>query len=810
MSTESTSGAIAVENLTEDQARAELQRLAEEIAHHDALYHGKDAPEITDADYDALKRRNDAIEEQFPQLVRTDSPSQRVGAAPAGIFAQVVHARPMLSLDNTFSDEDVQDFVGSVYRFLGQIPDGSIAFTAEPKIDGLSMSLRYENRGLVTAATRGDGTTGENVTANIRTIREIPEELPADAPDVVEVRGEVYMAKSDFMALNALMEEQGKQTYVNPRNTASGSLRQLDPKVTASRKLRFYAYAWGEMSEMPADTQSGMVAVFQRWGFPVNPLTRRLHSVEEIIGHYRDIGLQRADLDYDIDGVVYKVDRLDLQARLGFRSRSPRWATAHKFPAEQAFTTVEAIDIQVGRTGALTPVARLTPVTVGGVVVTNATLHNADYIEGIGNAGQRIREEGHDIRIGDTVIVQRAGDVIPQVLDVVMEKRPEGAAKYAFPTQCPVCGSHAAREEGESVWRCTGGLICSAQQIERLRHFVSRNAFDIDGLGDQNIEIFFEAGLLRAPADIFRLREHGDEVRKALFEYREKLQLERERKTGRQRKKVSSEENRSFEGVEKLFASIERSRRISLDRFLFGLGIRNIGEVTAKALAKKFLTAEALIAAIKQASTHRPNHAWHELTSVDGIGEVALETLLTAVSPSSPAAMGSSANDWLVLVKLKGNQRKNLISRFGDAQRVREKVFEAANGAPGAAYLELVKLSDVGEVATDSLIEFFLEDHNRHAVSDLLEYLQIFMEVSDASGSELANKTIVFTGNLERMSRSEAKATAERLGARVSGSVSAKTDLVVAGPGAGSKLMDAKKHGVKILSEDEWFALVDE
>jgi DNA ligase (NAD+) len=810
MSTDLVIGAIAVESLTEDQAKAELRRLAAEIAHHDALYHGKDEPEISDADYDALKRRNDAIEAQFPQLVRTDSPSQRVGAAPAGIFAQVVHARPMLSLDNAFSDEDVQDFVGSVYRFLGQIPDGSIAFTAEPKIDGLSMSLRYENRKLVTAATRGDGTTGENVTANILTIKEIPVELPADAPDVVEVRGEVYMAKSDFMALNAQMEAEGKQVYVNPRNTASGSLRQLDPKVTASRKLRFFAYAWGEMSVMPADTQSGMTEVFRRWGFPVNPLTRRLGSVEEIIGHYREIGLQRADLDYDIDGVVYKVDRLDLQARLGFRSRSPRWATAHKFPAEQAFTTVEAIDIQVGRTGALTPVARLTPVTVGGVVVTNATLHNEDYIKGLGNSGQPIRDEGHDIRVGDTVIVQRAGDVIPQVLDVVMEKRPEDSKPYVFEPKCPVCDSHAVREEGESVWRCTGGLICSAQQIERLRHFVSRTALDIEGLGDQNVEIFFEAGLLKTPADIFRLREHGDEVKKAILDYREKLQLDRERRTGKQRKKVSAEDARSFEGVEKLFASIEKSRRVSLDRLLFGLGIRNIGEVTAKALAKKYLTAEAVIEAVELAAVQRPNHAWHELSLVDGIGEVTLEALLASVNPNSPAAMARSATDWLVLVKLRGNQRQSLLDRFGDANCVHEKVQDAARGKPGTAYTELLKLSDVGEVATDSLIEFFLEKHNRQAVSELLEYLDIFMEVVAASDSELANKTIVFTGNLEKMTRGEAKATAERLGARVSGSVSAKTDLVVAGPGAGSKLADAKKHGVKVLSEDDWLALIAE
>lgn len=720
LGTDLAAGAVAVEDLTEDQARAELQRLSAEIAHHDALYHGKDQPEISDADYDALKRRNDAIEAQFPQLVRTDSPSQRVGAAPAGIFAQVVHARPMLSLDNAFSDEDVQDFVGSVYRFLGQIPDGSIAFTAEPKIDGLSMSLRYENRKLVTAATRGDGTTGENVTANIRTIKEIPEELPADAPDVVEVRGEVYMAKSDFLALNAQMEAEGKQPYVNPRNTASGSLRQLDAKVTASRKLRFFAYAWGEMSTMPAETQSGMVEVFQRWGFPVNPLTRRLTSVEEIIGHYRDIGLKRADLDYDIDGVVYKVDRLDLQARLGFRSRSPRWATAHKFPAEQAFTTVEAIDIQVGRTGALTPVARLTPVTVGGVVVTNATLHNADYIEGIGNAGQRIREEGHDIRIGDTIIVQRAGDVIPQVLDVVMEKRPEQTSKYIFPTQCPVCGSHAVREKNEktgkldSVTRCTGGFVCRAQAVEHIKHFVSRNAFDIEGLGTKQVDFFFESDdpalMIRTAPDIFTLK-------------------------GRQERSLTKLENIEGFGrvsVRKLFEAIDARREIALHRFIFALGIRHVGETTAK-----------------------------------------------------------------------------LLSRSYGSYRVFAEGMEAAAPKFGDAWNELNAIEGIGEVVAASIVEFFKEPRNLEVVQRLLaEVRPLDAEAPVASDSPVAGKTVVFTGSLERFTRDEAKARAEGLGAKVAGSVSKKTDYVVAGPGAGSKLDKARELGVAVMTEDEWLALI--
>ncbi|TWD54634.1 DNA ligase (NAD+) [Agrobacterium vitis] len=711
---------IAVSELSEDQAKAELARLASEIAHHDALYHAKDAPEISDADYDALKRRNDAIEAQFPQLLRTDSPSQRVGAAPAGIFSQVTHARPMLSLDNTFSDEDVSDFVASVYRFLGIIPDNSIAFTAEPKIDGLSMSIRYENRKLVTAATRGDGTTGENVTANILTIKEIPAELPSDAPDVVEVRGEVYMAKSDFLALNAEMEAQGKQTYVNPRNTAAGSLRQLDPKVTASRKLKFFAYAWGEMADMPADSQWGMVEVFKRWGFPVNPLTRRLTSVEDIISHYREIGMQRADLDYDIDGVVYKVDRLDLQARLGFRSRSPRWATAHKFPAEQAFTKVEAIDIQVGRTGALTPVARLEPITVGGVVVTNATLHNADYIEGIGNGGERIRAEGHDIRIGDTVIVQRAGDVIPQVLDVVLEKRPEGAVKYEFPKTCPVCGSHAVREKNEktgrldSVTRCTGGFVCSAQAKEHIKHFVSRNAFDIEGLGTKQVDFFFESTdelmSIRTAPDIFTLKQ-------------------------RQERSLAKLENIDGFGrvsVRKLFDAIDARREIALHRFIFALGIRHVGETTAKLLARSYGSYNAFATAMQEAAP-KFGEAWNELNSIDGIGEV----------------------------------------------------------------------------VAASIVEFFNEPRNMDVVSRLLqEVTPLDAEALAASNSPVAGKTVVFTGSLERFTRDEAKARAERLGAKVAGSVSKKTDYLVAGPGAGSKLDKAREVGVTVMTEDEWLALI--
>ncbi|PTM92043.1 NAD-dependent DNA ligase LigA [Mycoplana dimorpha] len=707
---------IPVENLTEEEAAAELAYLAAEIARHDELYHGKDQPEISDADYDALKRRNDAVEARFPQLARADSPSRRVGAAPLPTFAPIVHARPMLSLDNTFSDEDVRDFIASVYRFLGRLPDDSIAFTAEPKIDGLSMSIRYENGRLVNAATRGDGTTGENVTANILTIAEIPHRLPAGAPAVAEVRGEVYMAKSDFQALNAQMVAEGKQTYVNPRNTAAGSLRQLDAAVTASRKLRFFAYAWGELSEMPADTQLGMVEAFRTWGFPVNPLMKRLSNIDDIIAHYREIGLARPDLDYDIDGVVYKVDRLDLQARLGFRSRSPRWATAHKFPAEQALTTLTAIDIQVGRTGALTPVARLEPVTVGGVVVTNATLHNEDYIRGVGNSGEPIRD-GRDIRVGDVVIVQRAGDVIPQIVDVVLEKRPDEAVPYEFPKTCPVCGSHAVRDINEksgkvdAVRRCSGGFVCRAQAVEHLKHFVSRNAFDIEGLGAKQIDFFFEAEspalMIRTAPDIFTL----------------------EKRQAGSLAKLENVEGFGRVSVRKLYEAINARRTIALNRFIYALGIRHVGETTAKLLARAYGSYAAFEAGMKEAVS-LSGEAWNELNRIDGIGEV--------------------------------------VAR--------------------------------------AIVEFYKEPRNLDVIGRLLE--EVTPEAAElpvASDSPVAGKTVVFTGSLEKMSRDEAKAMAERLGAKVSGSVSKKTDLVVAGPGAGSKLDKAREFGVEVIDEDQWF-----
>ena len=697
---------IAPDALTAAQAKAELKRLAAEIASHDKRYYQEDAPTVSDAAYDALRQRNDAIEALFPDLVRADSPARRVGAAPAAKFAKVRHAVPMLSLGNVFDDEEVVDFANRVKRFLGLPADDPLAFTAEPKIDGLSCSLRYEGGRLVNAATRGDGFEGEDVTANVRTIREIPERLHGNRnPDICEVRGEVYMAHADFFALNERQAAEGKPVFANPRNSAAGSLRQLDPAITASRPLKFLAYAWGVMSEMPEDTQFGMLEWFRGRGFSVNPLTRLTRSVEEMIAVYRDIETRRATLGYDIDGVVYKVDRLDLQERLGFVSRSPRWATAHKFPAEQATTILNGIDIQVGRTGSLTPVARLEPVTVGGVVVTNATLHNEDEIT------------RKDVRIGDTVRIQRAGDVIPQVLGVVIDKRPTPEPEtYKFPTICPVCGSHAVREvnprtgKEDVVRRCTGGLICRAQVVERLKHFASRLAFDIEGLGDKQIELFFERGWIKEPADIFTLARRNRSI------------------------KLEEEEGFGDLSVRNLFAAIEARRTISLNRLIFALGIRHVGETNAKLLARHYGTIEAL----------------------------------------------------------------------------RDGVAAAAEGPELEAYQDLNAVEGIGEVVADAIVEFFKEPHNREALDRLLAQITVTAMEEAKSDSPVAGKTVVFTGSLEKMTRDEAKAMAERLGAKVAASVSKKTDYVVAGPGAGSKLDKAREAGVNVLTEDEWFVLVGE
>jgi DNA ligase (NAD+) len=699
-----------ISKLTEEQAKAELDRLAKELAAHDRRYYQDDAPSVSDADYDTLRQRNNEIEARFPELIRSDSPSQKVGAAPTGRFKKIRHAVPMLSLDNAFSDEDVADFAARVRRFLKLPEDETLAFTAEPKIDGLSLSLRYEDGKLAHGATRGDGETGEDVTANVRTLDDIPEKLKGrKLPEICEIRGEVYMLHTDFLALNQRQAEADEPVYANPRNSAAGSLRQKDPSITASRKLKFFAYSWGEMSDIPENTQSGMIEWIGDAGFKTNPLMKLCKSIEQMLAVYRDIEGKRAKLGYDIDGVVYKLDRLDWQQRLGFVSRSPRWAIAHKFAAEKATTIVNDIDIQVGRTGALTPVAKLEPVTVGGVVVQNATLHNEDYIKGIGNDGNPIRG-GVDIRIGDTVIVQRAGDVIPQVLDVVLDKRPRSAKPYKFPTVCPVCGSHAVREEGEAVRRCTGGLICPAQQVERLRHFVSRDAFDIEGFGEKQVQAFFADGLVMEPADIFTL----------------------EKRDRRASKKLADREGYGEVSVRNLFAAIEARRKIPLNRLIYALGIRHVGETNAKLIARHYGTVDAL----------------------------------------------------------------------------REGLTEAGKGPESEAYQELTSIGGIGEVVADAVVEFFKEKRNREALDRLLEEIEVEPMEQARSDSPVAGKTVVFTGSLEKMTRDEAKAMAERLGAKVAGSVSKKTDLVVAGPGAGSKLKDAQKHGVKVVSEDEWFELV--
>ena len=711
-----------VEKLTQAEARKELERLATEIAEHDRRYHGEDAPIISDADYDALKQRNDAIEQRFPNLIRPDSPSHRVGARPSEKFAKVVHARPMLSLDNAFSDEDIADFVARVRRFLGWKESEELVFTAEPKIDGLSASLRYENGVLVQGATRGDGAEGEDITANLRTINDIPLRLHGEVPKVFEVRGEVFMMHRDFERLNKRLEKEGKPLYVNPRNTAAGSVRQLDPAITAARTLHFFAYAWGEASDMPADTQWEMLQTFKSWGFTVNPLVRRCDTTEKILKFYRDIEIKRAALGYDIDGVVYKVDRLDLQERLGFVSRSPRWAIAHKFPAEQAETILQKIDIQVGRTGKLTPVARLKPVTVGGVVVENATLHNEDEIARL------------EAREGDTVVIQRAGDVIPQVVRVILERRPRSAKPYQFPHKCPVCNSHAVREVDEKTGkedvdrRCTGGLICSAQAVERLRHFVSRLAFDIEGFGGIYIETLHEKGLLKEPADIFRLAQKPDALGRALAERRAELSAERRAKEGKSEvKKTRKDDDDESKLVANLVASINARRRIAMDRFINALGIRHVGETNARLIARNYPNIDAFVGAM---------------------------------------------------------EGKNAVA-------------------------ELQEIGGVGEVLAQAVKDFFDEPHNRKLVDHLLKEVEVVpLTAPKTSGSPVVGQTVVFTGTLEKMTRQEAKARAESLGAKVSGSVSAKTNLVVAGPGAGSKLAEAQKHGVKVIDEDEWLKLI--
>ncbi len=726
-----------VEDLTADEAEAELARLAEAIAAANVAYHQKDAPEITDADFDALRRRNDAIELAFPDLVRTDSPGLSVGAPPAEGFAKIRHAVPMLSLAKAYTDEDVVDFLERGRRFFQKDEGLELAFTAEPKIDGLSASLLYENGVFVRGATRGDGAVGEDITANLRTIKDIPEKLKGSGwPASIEIRGEVYMTYAEFQALKARSAAAGGQDYVNPRNTAAGSLRQKDPSVTASRNLKFFAYAWGATSEDPAPTQFEAVQKFRDWGFAVSPLMVRAKSVDDLIAQYRLIEEQRSSLGYDIDGVVYKVDQLELQRRWGFVTGEPRWAVAHKFPAEQATTVVRGIDIQVGRTGTLAPVARLDPVSVGGVTVVNVTLHNEDYIAGKDSNGLPIRD-GKDIRIGDTVTIQRAGDVIPQIVDVILEKRPADAQPYVMRDTCPVCGSPATREINEKTGkedsrrRCTGELICPAQAVESLRHFVSRGALDIEGFGAENVELLFTKGLVKTAADIFTLRDRRPEVQQALAERREEQARVREAASGKTRKNVRSVEDRNYEGLDKLFAAIDARREPELDRFIFALGIRHIGETTAAVLARTFGTMEELMRVGKETAAAADPHS--VFPSVDGIGGTVI----------------------------------------------------------------------------DALIDFFGNERNDEAVNALLSQVHPKPYIVNVSAdSVVAGKTVVFTGSLEKMSRSEAKAMAERLGAKVAGSVSAKTDILIAGPGAGSKLKSAQELGVEVITEDEWFERV--
>jgi DNA ligase (NAD+) len=682
--------------LTPKEAAAELKRLAVEIAEHDKRYYQQDAPTISDADYDTLRKRNAELEAAFPELILASSPSNVVGAAPQEKFGKIQHRVPMLSLANAFADEDVYEFLGRVRRFLNLAPGADVEVTAEPKIDGLSISIRYEKGKLVQAATRGDGAEGENVTANVLTITDVPKKLATGAPDILEVRGEIYMSHKDFAALNEKQIQDGEKTFANPRNAAAGSLRQLDASITASRPLRFFAYAWGEAPELPGDTQYDVVLGFKRLGLPVNPLMVICRSAPELLAHYRSIEGQRSSLGYDIDGVVYKVNRLDWQERLGFVSRSPRWAIAHKFAAVQATTVLEGIDIQVGRTGSLTPVARLRPVTVGGVVVSNATLHNEDEIS------------RKDVRIGDTVVVQRAGDVIPQITSVVLDKRASSSVPYVFPDHCPACGSAAMRENDDVVRRCSGGLICPAQRVERLKHFASRNAFDIEGLGDKIIEEFYRDGLIQSPQDIFTLVARNE----------------------RSLKKLKDREGWGEASVKKLFEAIDQRRSVGLDRFIFALGIRHVGETTARVLARAY-----------------------------GLATVFRDHMIAAVPDSE-------------------------------------------------SFHELNALDGIGVVVADSITAFFAEPHNVDVVNELLKYVTPAPLAAVQSSSPVSGKTVVFTGALEMMTREEAKAMAERLGAKVSGSVSKKTDLLVAGPGAGSKLKDAEKHGVEVIDEATWFKRV--
>ncbi len=765
-----------VEDLTAETAAEELAWLAAEMARHDALYN-EATPEISDADYDALRARNLAVEAAFPDLVRPDSPSNKVGAVASSQFAEVRHGVPMLSLDNAFDEGEVRDFVARIARFLKLPADEPIAFVAEPKIDGLSANLLYVDGRLTLGATRGDGRTGEDVTANLNTIADVRQTLAGDDwPHRIEIRGEVYAPNDAFAAFNAAAEAEGRRTYANPRNFAAGSLRQKDARITGKRPLNFFAYAWGEHSSDFAETQWEALQKLKAWGFPVNARSRRVEGAEGLIEVYRELERDRATLGYDIDGVVYKVDRIDWQRRLGFVARSPRWAIAHKFPAQQATTVLEGIDIQVGRTGSLTPVARLHPVTVGGVVIRNATLHNEDEIERL------------DVRIGDTVRLQRAGDVIPQILGVVPELRPADAVPYVFPDKCPVCGSEAVREGDEVKRRCTGGLICDAQIVERLKHFVSRRAFDIEGLGEKQLVAFHARGWIKEPADIFRLAR--DEARL---------------------KELEREDGYGETSIRNLIAGIDARRVIALDRFLFGLGIRDIGEQTSIVLARAFESWSALKAACLLAASGVPSDAWTTLASAHAISPRVL-TLMAEATPPAVDPWPEATMDMKISQAFPGMAapaRRSLATMTDDWSGLVELARVAREEGPSEILNQIAGVTGVGPVAALALAHFFHEPHNLKVVAALeAELTQILDAERPKSDTPVAGKTVVFTGALERFTRDEAKARAESLGAKVSGSVSKKTDYLVAGPGAGSKLKDAEKHGVQVLTEDEWLALI--
>ena len=858
-----------IDQLTARQARVEHKRLAEELEAHDIRYHQDDAPIISDADYDALRRRFDAIEAAFPELAGSAT-SKRVGAAPSEKFAKVRHAVPMLSLGNVFADDEVEDFVGRVRRFLGLGADAPLAFTAEPKIDGLSCSIRYVRGELVQAATRGDGFEGEDVTANVRTIAEIPHRLIGEVPEVFEVRGEIYMRHADFAALNERQLAAGDKVFANPRNAAAGSLRQLDSTITASRPLHFFAYAWGEVSEMPAPTQHGMIKAFAIAGLPVNPRTVLCRGAADMIAHYRGIEAERAHLGYDIDGVVYKVDDLALQARLGFVSRSPRWAVAHKFPAQQATTVLRDIEIQVGRTGSLTPVAKLEPVTVGGVVVSNATLHNEDEIA------------RKDIRIGDTVVVQRAGDVIPQIVRVVEEKRPADSHAYRFPHTCPACGAAAVREinprsgREDAARRCSGGLICPAQALEKIRHFTSRLAFDIEGLGDQRVDELHSRGMLETPEDIFLLQEKN---KKSLV-------------------RLENMPGWGAKSVDSLFANIDLRRRVEINRFIFSLGIRHIGEVASKKLGRHFVSQSAFadfishlsekrlaiwqkfapeilqmnclnnhwqedlleFAAISRAASWQQRSAWTSLYLTEGVGPIFVQEIVYCVAAGTKFIPASQVSDEVVHQLVANSPfgpkrlQKSILASRNDTTSFFERVRDAIDGSVSAwtefshrlnsafdgspnferlismfggwvglsshllralnAEIQLVseieEIDGIGDATSYAFLDFFSEIRNVDYVARLASRLEILPMPAAATDSPVAGKTVVFTGALERLTREEAKAQAERLGAKVSGSVSKKTDLIVAGPGAGSKLAKAQELGIEVISEDDWLQRIGE